>query len=207
MQTKKEMQKECRRILNETTNVVSKENSEFLMEKVFPNHFDWDEKKGVGVDHIKVRQAQYGTKCFYIVRTDGTETDISYMSCIYPHTKMNDIMAACRTSVSDIIENMRNSIRLPFTCPITGDVITKKTDINIDHYDLTFKELVELWVKDKDVDELYADVCKSKRDKSTETYFTNPILSMDFYDFHNKHTHLRAVSERANLSVLKRKNK
>lgn len=204
--SKTQKMKECRRILKETNKVVSRNNVDFLMENIFPLHKEWRKKYGVGIDHIEVRPALYATKCFYLVRTDGTETDISYMECLYPKTKMDDIKSACRTVVSDIVDNMKKSIKLPFTCPITGEVITDRNKIQIDHYDLTFDELVNLWLIDKNIDELYEDVNKSNCDNSCKTSFSDGLLAMDFYDFHNKHTHLRAVSKKANLSVLTRKN-
>lgn len=203
---KKEKTKICRFILNNTTLVVEDKHRYFLMEYIFPFHKDWKEKCGVGIDHIEVRRTTYGNKCFYLVRTDGTETDISFSACITPHSKMDDIQAACRNCVSSTIELFKNSVSIPYTCPITGEVIEDRKKLHIDHYDMTFKEVVDMWMKDRDVDEVYRKTLSSNRDKCLDTYFDDPELIIDFIQFHNRHTHLRAVSRTANLSVLTRKS-
>jgi hypothetical protein len=41
----------------------------------------------------------------------------------------------------------------------------------------------------------------------THSYFVDENIIADFIEFHNKNTHLRAVSKRANLSDLRKKNK
>ena len=40
-------------------------------------HTEADEKIGCGIDHFEVMAAQYGTRCFKRVRTDGTSDDFS----------------------------------------------------------------------------------------------------------------------------------
>jgi hypothetical protein len=60
---------------------VSNEDSDFLHEAI-KNHPECDSKVDVGIDHFVVRPADYGTRCFYVVRTDGTEERFSYKSCV-----------------------------------------------------------------------------------------------------------------------------
>ena len=133
-------------------------------------------------------------------------TDISYLTSITPPSKKNQVKAACRTSIRPIIKDIKNSVKLPYRCPITGDIITTMDDIHIDHYDMEFNDVFELWIKDKDLDWLYEDVMKSNVDGSTITSFKDESIIKDFIEFHNTHTHLRVVSKKANLSVLKRKS-
>lgn len=45
-------------------------------------HPDANEKKGVGVDHFMVRSADFGTQCFWVVRTDGSTERFSIKSCL-----------------------------------------------------------------------------------------------------------------------------
>ena len=204
--TKAQKEKVCKAILKDVEGRVPECTVDFLVGEVLCNHPRWKEKIGCGLDHIEVRNALYGAKGFYIVRTDGTSTDISYRKSIYSSiNKREEIMKACRTVVSPIIEMHRNQVRLPFVCPITGEVVTDKSEVHIDHYDLTFKELFDLWMTGKDEDDLYDRLSVSKTDGCVEVHFDDPILTMDFYQFHNTHTHLRAVSKTANLSVLNRK--
>ena len=193
----------CRKILHNTYKVVSDESAAFLLEQVFPNHPDWGKKVGIGIDHIEVRPDGYCGQCFFIVRRDGSFTDISFKAAISPPKKITDVKRACRTAIWPIIAKMRESIELPFICPITGEVVRDRNDVHIDHYDLTFQEVFDEWVKGKDIERLHEMTLKSNKDDDTKTYFDNDEICKDFIEFHNRHTHLRAVSRKANLSTLR----
>lgn len=194
----------CREILHNTRRFVDDESARFLLGQIFPNHPEWDEKQGIGVDHLEVRPDGHGGRCFYIVRRDGSFTDISFVASIYPPKKKNDVLKACRSVIRPLIERMRESIKLPFICPITGEIVYDKHNVHIDHYDMTFMELFNEWVEDKDIEALYRMTLKSNKDNDTETYFDNDEICADFLEFHNRHTHLRAVSRRANLSIIRK---
>lgn len=60
---------------------VSPSDSEFLL-AALKNHPEYIDKVGVGIDHFLVRFADYGTRCFWIIRTDNTEEKFSYKSCV-----------------------------------------------------------------------------------------------------------------------------
>ena len=203
---KKEKTKLCKYILDNSDVRVEDKYSRFLMKYIFPYHPEWKDKEGVGIDHIEVRPDGYGHKCFYLIRKDSTVTDISYLTSITPPSKKEQVRTACRTAIRPTIKDIKNSVKLPYRCPITGDIITTMDDIHIDHYDMEFNDVFELWIKDKDLDWLYEDVMKSNVDGSTITSFKDESIIKDFIEFHNTHTHLRVVSKKANLSVLKRKS-
>jgi hypothetical protein len=40
-------------------------------------------KVGAGITHFSVRSADFGTKCFWVNRVDGSSEKFSYKSCIY----------------------------------------------------------------------------------------------------------------------------
>ena len=201
---KKEKTKLCKYILDNSDVRVEDKYSRFLMKYIFPYHPKWNDKEGVGIDHIEVRPDGYGHKCFYLIRKDSTVTDISYLTSITPPSKKEQVRTACRTAIRPTIKDIKNSVKLPYRCPITGDIITSMEDIQIDHYDMEFNDVFELWIKDKDLDWLYEDVMKSNVDGSTITSFKDESIIKDFIEFHNTHTHLRTVSKRANLSVLRK---
>jgi hypothetical protein len=46
-------------------------------------HPDSDAKVGCGITHFSVRSADFGSKCFWVNRTDGSTEKFSYTSCIY----------------------------------------------------------------------------------------------------------------------------
>ena len=205
--TKKEMTNRCREILNSTSKVVDKSSADFLINNIFPNHLRWKNKVGVGIDHIEVRPDGHYGKCFYLVRVDGTRTDISFVKSITPEEPIDYVNRACRTAVEGEIRELRESITLPYTCPITGEIIWDMSNIHIDHFDLTFDELFNEWIKDKDINELYKKTLDSSKDNNTITYFDDEEIIKDFVEFHNNHTHLRAVYKKANLGELKKKRK
>ena len=46
-------------------------------------HPDAEAKIGSGLSHFSVRSADFGTKCFFINRSDGSAEKFSFRSCIY----------------------------------------------------------------------------------------------------------------------------
>jgi|SRR5580704_1730903 hypothetical protein len=46
-------------------------------------HPDATKKVGVGISHFSVRSADFGSKCFWVNRTDGSSEKFSYKTCIY----------------------------------------------------------------------------------------------------------------------------
>lgn len=45
-------------------------------------HPDSDAKVGCGITHFSVRSADFGSKCFWVNRTDGSTEKFSYKACI-----------------------------------------------------------------------------------------------------------------------------
>ena len=45
-------------------------------------HPDATKKFGVGISHFSVRSADFGTRCFWLNRTDGSTEKFSYLACI-----------------------------------------------------------------------------------------------------------------------------
>lgn len=44
-------------------------------------HPEADDKIGVGIESFSVRTADYGTRCFWVNRTDGTTERFSFKAC------------------------------------------------------------------------------------------------------------------------------
>lgn len=60
---------------------VVEEDATFLKSALL-RHADAAEKIGSGVAGFKVRSADYGTQCFWVMRTDGSTERFSYLSCV-----------------------------------------------------------------------------------------------------------------------------
>jgi hypothetical protein len=202
--TKKEKTEKCREILYKYNigQNLSDDDFEFMI-SIFEGHSEWDIKMGCGVSSVSVMKTQFG-KCFQINRIDGTSTDISFTHSITNRSKDVKIKLACRSAIRDIVVKYKsdNVVFGETICPITGEVLVKE-NTHIDHYDLTFDAMFNLWIKKLDADYVYSMINETT-DNNMVTYFTDDKLNSDFVEFHNQYCKLRAVSQKANLSVLKK---
>lgn len=183
---------------------LSREDKRWLY-MLFQNHPEWKHKKGVGIKDIVKRKTMWGNRCFWLIRKDGSETDISYKICIQGRpTKLAEVKKACRHAVAGEVMKVAKQVNYGVDkCPITGDVLTKG-NTHIDHYNLTFAELFKKWVNQYDLDMLYSLVNRTN-DGDTTTRFVSAQVESDFIRFHNANTHLRAVTKEANLNILTQK--
>jgi hypothetical protein len=199
---KKEKTERCREILYKKKNILpGTDDFEFLI-SIFQGHYNWEEKEGDGVEFISVGQDNYRKPCFYINRIDGTSTDISFVKSINNPSKVSQIKAACRTAIREEILNFKknNVVYGKTTCVISGQVLNKD-NTHIDHYDLTFNEMFNLWIGQEEINEEYLfEQIEPTVDNNFITRFKDKDIDLDFISFHNNHCKLRAVTASVNLS-------
>jgi hypothetical protein len=53
-----------------------------LLRLLLDRHPEASEKIGVGVDSFSVRTADFGTRCFWVNRIDGTTEKFSFKACV-----------------------------------------------------------------------------------------------------------------------------
>lgn len=200
--TKKEIKERLSKILSEPEHSITGQEYEFVL-SVLQKHHDWDEKSKGQQCRIVTRRAMYGTKCFWLLREDGTSTDISYIQALAGKpTPRQDVIRACRTAVQPVISAFRAKVREGVDrCPFTDEILFAG-NIHIDHYNLKFSELVNFWIDHYSVEYLASYVNESK-DGDMTCYFTDERLISEFVRYHNANTNLRAVSVYANLKILK----
>ena len=125
------------------------ENKDFIME-LLKRHPEYDRKVGSGIFELKVKRNR-GYHLF-ILRTDGSEIDVSWKVCISPK---NDSIAtiqnrmlrfAIREQISNFKSNSDNK------CEICGT--TEK--IEVDHV-IPFQELKKQFCKDNILPQRYAE--------------------------------------------------
>lgn len=58
------------------------ETDAYILTHALEKHPEANEKIGSGISGFFVRRADYGTKCFWVERTDGTKERFSYKSCV-----------------------------------------------------------------------------------------------------------------------------
>lgn len=202
---KKEKTDKCRAILNSYSigDRLIPDHFDFMC-RIFSSHPQWEFKKGVGISHITVQSTEFNAKCFCIYRTDGSCADVSFTHSIKSWTKKTEIQLACRHAIRKTIQNFKATSNngTVLYCPFTEERLTPQ-NTHVDHYDLTFAELFEIWIKNHDEKEVYNKIVKTS-DSQRETYFTDEAIILDFIQFHNENTHLRVISQTANLSLLKK---
>jgi uncharacterized protein DUF3223 len=54
-----------------------------ILRAALAHHPDATSKVGCGIAHFSVRSADFGSKCFWVNRTDGTTEKFSLKGCIY----------------------------------------------------------------------------------------------------------------------------
>lgn len=200
---KKQKTQKCQDILYKyNLNTPIEDDNLYFLISIFENHPNWDIKKGTGIKTITIIKTMYNNKCFQINRTDSTSTDISFTAAISKPSKISDIQRACRKAIRNEIVTFRynNVVYGKSTCPYTNEVLTKD-NTHIHHYDLSFKEMFDKWIENKNVDEIFKLVNETE-DNSFETYFTDKEFENNFIQFHNSTCKLAVVSKKANLSIL-----
>lgn len=211
---KKDIKKECQRILHTGKILYSNTDDFNFLMNVFKGHSSWIDKMGCGIDCISIKETQFGTRCFWLHRSDGSETDISYIESMRPSSKKDKIISACRNSIKDIISDFKNVNYVcgETKCPFTGEILYDDT-VHVDHYNLTFNEVFNNWIstctsKGHDVEVIY-NYLEKHNDGDTEERFKESGFKYrdSFVKYHNKYTNLRIVSKKANLGILKNRKK
>ncbi|MEV5033970.1 DCL family protein [Sphingobium sp. LMC3-1-1.1] len=54
-----------------------------ILRAALERHPEAPDKIGCGITHFSVRTADFGTRCFWLNRTDGTTEKFSHTACIY----------------------------------------------------------------------------------------------------------------------------
>lgn len=210
--TKKDLQERVRSILwsYKDGDAVNMFDTPFLL-ALFDQHPDAEQKIGVGVNHIEVRRNPVYTQTqgFWIVRTDGTETDISYLECLTPTPHSKRFERACRVAVEPSTMAFKqvffdNAIGIQ-PCPLTGDVLTF-IGSHVDHVaPQTFKSLLADFVRDMSLDIEKIQVDGRGIDGVVQDTIADESLRRQWIQYHNEHAVLRVISRTGNLSHAKRK--
>ena len=155
---------ELKRILNshKIGECTTEEETAFITVFFRLYHPDWYNKTQ-GLMQVVTYKIKAETKhrsdgrCFWLILENGAEEDIGFRILnAHPADKeqcmRKNIAAACRTAVKQpSINPFRDNILkkfkegLPVYSDLSGKPILDKGDFHIDHYDLTFEDLVEKW--------------------------------------------------------------
>jgi hypothetical protein len=165
------------------------------------------EKIGCGIDHFSVMVMEpYKTRCFRIVRTDGSTTDFSFPHCVdgKDASDRQEMHKAFRALVTDDIfakkqeyftQNGDSEGRVP--CAITGKLVNTY-EAHADHAPpRTFGTLVDTFLAALQI-EPSADLL-AYQDNQHAPRLKDPATAEDWREFHHKMAAVRVVAKDENL--------
>jgi hypothetical protein len=184
------------------------ENKIFIENLIF-NHPNSEEKIGSGIQGIQVRQNPFykNTRNFYIVRTDSSETDFSFLKCITVPTQKAMFLQAARKATEPFMKNFKREYfiknNMVAVCEIIGIEITYANS-HVDHIPPnTFENIIKDFIEEENLD-INTVQFKPSADNQFGKEFENEELLSKWNEFHNKRADLRVISARANLSNVRR---
>lgn len=171
-------------------------------------HTDYASKVGVGVDYFEVMTTAHGTKCFRIIRRDGSGTDFSYRHCITqrPPSRKQQVTQAFRWAVRfDLYKARDRFLEIHadahgyVTCAVTGERITQE-DAHMDHRPpMTFEVIVTTFLCSRGMS-LDSVPITTGQDDQVSPEVTDLALSDDFRSYHSSVARLDLVRNTVNLA-------
>lgn len=215
--TQKDVQSAAKSILysGNIGSLLSGYDHDFMVSFFETFHNDWKRKVGCGLFAIKrIVEPNYGKyRGFKIVRTDGSETDISYIiGNIVKNEKSdrNDFKKALRQTI--VPQMMRYKMsrfhtapdRIVF-CEITK-VPLKYEEAHTDHHNPTFDEIAEAFILELGLKDFSGMVVDGKDNHTTYELVSDDVAKA-FYIYHKERATYRILSASANLSDAKLERK
>lgn len=210
--TKKEATEKVQGILySYKSNEFINYEDRLFMENLVHNHPNSEEKIGSGIEGIKVKQnpRYIKTRNFIIVRTDGTETDFSFLKCITAPKQKANFFQAARKATEPFMRNFRQEYFKEkggkSVCEILGTEIYPFNS-HVDHVPpLTFENIIKEFIEKENLD-IETVEFKPSADNEYGKEFKSEELSNKWVEFHNERARLRVISARANLSDVRRES-
>lgn len=207
--TKKAVQEYAKNILyrGDIGQPIRGDDLDFMLDFFKTFHHQWEMKEGAGIQHLyRILEPKYKKhRAFFILRIDGSTTDISYrISNIQQQNWKRDFNEALRQTINPQIYQFKDKVfaaKEEVQCPFTGEIV-QSDNCHVDHYNPTFDELVEMFVKQKGITD-FSEVVSAPADNQMVPTITDSELELEFYIFHKKNANLRITSILGNLSIAK----
>ncbi len=184
-----------------------------FMRELLNHHESASHKIGCGVVsmYIKTVSVYKTNRCFWLVRSDMSETDFSFEKCLRnkPEPRLLKFKNACRTAISNDITKFKRNFFSGLNdshslCTITGERIAIDNS-HVDHaYPYTFDWIVTEFIKLYKIDIGNIDLGGIGEDAVMRYSIKDLNLREGFIQFHNAHAVLRVISKTANLGIVKR---
>lgn len=191
--TKKQKLKLCKDILqrNEVNKRLNTDDEKFMIE-IFSNHHDIANSNKEIMTIGIIKSKRFNNKEFAIRFNDGTiRKEISYVKAVNGNVSLESkIRQAARRAITDLIMNFKLS-KLNDNygiCEITNKKL-HSDNLAIDHYDLTFQQLLRYFIYSVGIDKIEKNMNGSN--------FNDNYKSL-FIEFHNNHSKLRIIDSELN---------
>jgi hypothetical protein len=176
---------------------------EWLLER----HSEAADKIEIGVDHFSVREAIFGTRCFEVVRRDGSTTDFSFKNCVdgKAPSAQAQIFNAMRAAVtSDILDKKRawftahGDAEGKVACAITGMRVTFE-ESHADHAPpRPFGTLAASFLQARKLP-LSLSLVTASADNQYQPRLADSELEKAWVEFHHAMAVIRVVAKGENL--------
>ena len=187
----------CREIIKiHPTGHILQGRNKLLITALLEHHPRYLEKRGCGIKDIIIKKAIYGTKCFFIIRTDGSEIDFSFNSCINGKKASITIFSdSCRYAVKDIIFQ-----KVKKYC--------SENNLNFHDYEFhhnpPFKDIVSNFINIYKIDFNKVDYADCQDGGKR---FENKILDEYFIEYHEKVCNYKILKKQEHLEITKQQGK
>lgn len=165
-------------------------------------------KAGCGIAHFSTAldPVWRNSRHFVIVRTDGSETDVSFHICIDGSNDRRDVFHAFRHAVApQVVDFQRRALgsdQQPI-CPYMGVPLTV-ANAHVDHAPPeTFFALANRWMVENSLTVMDVPLVDNA-DNQWVRRMLDPKQEESWTNYHRAHARLRIISRPANLSHVKR---
>jgi|SRR3990167_3020673 len=196
--SKAELARKCQELQNlyfQKGNIEGEDR--IFLEALFNQHPRKESKLKTGIFAVYCDLAPLkATKCFWILRNDGSNIDISWNRCINKEDSRNEVLRVMRRAVADQIIEFKKKIfgdQEVVPSAISG-ILLKWNDVHIDHFNPSFIIIAEHWIGDRNWSEIQIDHSNNLAE------FTNAADCRSWSDYHKENAHLRVISITENLS-------
>ncbi|PAA31755.1 hypothetical protein CJU73_01615 [Pseudomonas fragi] len=203
--TKKSAIEEARRRINqyEAGSRISPDDEHFFA-SLFTLHSEYEEKKGTGIDHIKVERDFNKNRCLYINRADDTSIDCSWMHCIQPASQKTVVSMAFRRAVKEkVIVFKVEQLKKDSICPALGVRLTYENS----HVSYNYPQFESLLSDFLEQEEVSFDSVRLINPEVSDLDQRGIIASIELVNswrtYHQDNAELQLLSAEANLRKLK----
>jgi isopentenyldiphosphate isomerase len=201
MATKAKVEDHIRTIVDKYPNgaAINHSDQNFL-DSVLRHHYQYTAKIGCGIRHLEVRSNPSwngATRGLWIVRTDGSEIDISWVVALKPDGRPDvkeDVSKAARYEVYRQIHHHHEHGECDL-CPICSLPMERGVNVHVDHAE-PFSILLDKFLKAKGLS--YDQI--AIEDLGLNSQFSDRELGQEWHDHHAQHATLRLTHAVCNLA-------